>query len=64
MPTRPPVQFSALPQLPYAACGDMTGLRSNLTGAPDPSRWSNAELHGLGVRCLGDPVVQAQVRAR
>jgi len=63
MPNSPPVQFGALPELPYAACGDMAAQRSNLTGAPDPSPSSDAELRARGVRCLGDPVIQAPVRA-
>lgn len=40
-------------ELPYSACEPMAELRSNLTGAPDPSAKSNALLHGLGVRCVG-----------
>jgi len=64
MPILPPVQYGALPALPYAACGEMAGLRSNLTGAPDPSPWSDAQLHVLGVRCLARPVALAPPAAR
>jgi hypothetical protein len=39
--------------LPYADCGDMAALRTNLTGAPYPSASSNARLWSLGVRCVG-----------
>jgi hypothetical protein len=49
--------------LPYAACGDMTALRANLTGAPDPSPRSDAILRRLGVRCVG-PVATPRVRQR
>ncbi len=37
-------------ELPYAACGNMAALRSNLTGTPDPSLTSAAILQRLGVR--------------
>ena len=60
----PPVPYSALPSVPYEACGDMTQLRNNLTGTPYPSPWSDAELHALGVRCLGEPYPTGLVRAR
>jgi hypothetical protein len=49
--------------LPYSACGDMTALRSNLTGTPDPSPKSDAVLRRLGVRCVG-PVGAPRVRQR
>ncbi|MGC2786762.1 MAG: hypothetical protein WA397_23590 [Roseiarcus sp.] len=49
--------------LPYSACGDMAELRTNLTGAPDPSARSDAILRRLGVRCVG-PVVAPRVRQR
>ena len=39
--------------LPYADCGDMAALRTNLTGGPYPSATSNARLWSLGVRCVG-----------
>jgi hypothetical protein len=39
--------------LPYAACGDMTTIRANLTGTPYPTLASNATLRSLGVRCIG-----------
>jgi hypothetical protein len=46
-------------ELPYSACEPIGGLRSNLTGTPYPSVKSDAILHKLGVRCIGDgyPVV-------
>jgi hypothetical protein len=50
-------------ELPYAACGDMAALRSNLTGTPDPSPRSDAVLRRLGVRCVG-PVAAPRVRQR
>jgi hypothetical protein len=40
-------------ELPYSACEPMAELRSNLTGAPDPSAKSDALPHRLGVRCVG-----------
>ena len=49
--------------LPYSACGDMAALRTNLTGAPDPTPKSDAILRGLGVRCVG-PVAAPRVRQR
>jgi len=39
--------------LPYSACGDMAGLRANLTGTPNPSPKGDAVLRRLGVRCVG-----------
>jgi hypothetical protein len=39
--------------LPYAACGDMAVLRANLTGTPNPTPQSDANLRRLGVRCIG-----------
>ncbi|HTR14503.1 MAG TPA: hypothetical protein VMI72_14930 [Roseiarcus sp.] len=64
MPTSVPEQYGALPRVPCAACGDMAALRNNLTAAPYPSPWSDADLHALGVRCLGEPIPQPSVRAR
>ena len=49
--------------LPYAACGDMAALRTNLTGTPDPSPKSDAILRRLGVRCVG-PAAAPRVRQR
>jgi hypothetical protein len=50
----PPAPYSLAPRLPYAACGDMTTLRANLTGNRDPSPQSDALLWSLGVRCIGE----------
>ena len=41
-------------ELPYSACEPMAELRSNLTGTPHPSPKSDAVLHRLGVRCIGE----------
>ena len=49
--------------LPYSACGNMTALRTNLTGTPDPSPKSDAVLRRLGVRCVG-PAAAPRVRQR
>jgi hypothetical protein len=49
--------------LPYAACGDMAALRTNLTGGPEPTPRSDAILRRLGVRCVG-PAVAPRVRQR
>jgi hypothetical protein len=49
--------------LPYSACGNMTALRVNLTGTPDPSPKSDAILRSLGVRCVG-PAAAPRVRQR
>jgi hypothetical protein len=49
--------------LPYAACGDMTAIRTNLTGTPDPSPKSDAILRRLGIRCVG-PTTAPRVRQR
>jgi hypothetical protein len=49
--------------LPYSACGDMAALRTNLTGAAEPTLKSDAILRRLGVRCIG-PVVAPRVRQR
>ena len=49
--------------LPYSACGDMAALRTNLTGAPDPSPKSDAILRRLGVRCVG-PATAPRIRQR
>ena len=48
----PPPAFEV--ELPYSACEPMGGLRSNLTGTPNPSTKSDAILLELGVRCIGD----------
>ena len=50
-------------ELPYWACGNMAALRTNLTGAPDPSPQSDAMLRRLGVRCVG-PAAAPRVRQR
>jgi hypothetical protein len=47
-----PQALAAEIDLPYSACGAMAPLRTNLTGAPDPSAKSDAVLHRLGVRCV------------
>jgi hypothetical protein len=49
--------------LPYAACGDMAVLRANLTGTPNPTPQSDANLRRLGVRCIG-PADAPRVRQR
>jgi hypothetical protein len=49
--------------LPYSACGAMTELRTNLTGAPDPTPKSDAILRRLGVRCIG-PAAAPRIRQR
>jgi hypothetical protein len=49
--------------LPYAACGDMAIIRANLTGTPDPTPQSDANLRRLGVRCIG-PADAPRVRQR
>ncbi len=62
-PNNPPAMPYALaPSLPYASCGDMQAVRPNLTGAPLPTPGSDAELRGLGVRCVGEgyPAVRAR----
>jgi hypothetical protein len=51
---RPPPAPVAQAELPYSACEPMNGLRSNLTGSPYPSAKSDALLHELGVRCIGE----------
>ena len=64
-PAEPGAPYSLSPRLPYAACGDMASLRSNLTGNRDISPQSNAMMSHLGVRCLGDyPPAVPPVRAR
>lgn len=52
-PVAPGAPYALAPELPYAACGDMTSLRMSLTGAAAPSPQSDAMLWTLGVRCLG-----------
>lgn len=59
---QPPAPYAQV-ELPYSACEPMADLRSNLTGIPYPSAKSDAVLHGLGVRCIGDSS-PAVVRAR
>jgi hypothetical protein len=49
--------------LPYAACGDMVALRSNLTGSPDQTPKNDAILRRLGVRCVG-PAASPRIRQR
>jgi len=61
-PNPPAMPYSQAPSLPYASCGDMQAVRPNLTGAPLPTPRSDAELRGLGVRCVGEG--QPAVRAR
>ena len=51
---QPPAPY-ALVELPYSACEPMADLRNNLTGTPYPSAKSDAVLHSLGVRCIGEP---------
>ncbi len=53
-PVSPGAPYGLAPDLPYAACGDMTSLRANLTGAAAPSPQSDAMLRELGVRCVGE----------
>ena len=60
--TTPPVP-SAEVELGYSACEPMTEFRNNLTGTPYPSAKSDAILHSLGVRCIGE-VYPAAARAR
>jgi hypothetical protein len=52
-PVAPVAPYALAPELPYAACGDMTSFRANLTGEAAPSPQSDAMLWRLGVRCLG-----------
>ncbi len=49
-------------ELSYSACGAMADLRSHLTGGPEPTAESDALLHRLGVRCIGEG--EGAVRAR
>ena len=60
--TTPPAP-SAQVELGYSACEPMTEFRNNLTGTPYPSAKSDAILHTLGVRCIGE-VYPAAARAR
>ena len=50
----PPIPPYRTVVLPYSDCGDMASLRNNLTGAPNPSAKSDAELWSLGVRCVAN----------
>jgi hypothetical protein len=61
-PVYPPAPYSQAPGLPYAACGDMTSLRANLTGNSAVTPQSDALLGYLGVRCIGEgaPAVRAR----
>lgn len=61
-PSGPGAPYSLAPRLPYAACGDMTTLRANLTGNSDLSPESDAELRALGVRCLGQGPMALRAR--
>jgi hypothetical protein len=59
---QPPAPYAQV-ELPYSACEPMSVFRSNLTGTPNPSAKSDAVLHELGVRCIGDgypPVVRSR----
>ena len=51
---QPPAPYAHV-ELPYSACEPMADLRNNLTGTPYPSAKSDAVLHSLGVRCIGEP---------
>ena len=55
-PVQPGAPYALAPSLPYAACGDMTVLRANLTGEAAPSLASDAALRTAGVRCIGEGV--------
>jgi len=61
-PVYPPAPYSQAPSLPYAACGDMTALRANLTGNGAVTPQSDPLLRDLGVRCVGEgaPAVRAR----
>ena len=54
--------YSLASRLPYAACGDMTTLRANLTGNRDLSPESDALLRELGVRCIGQGPIALRAR--
>jgi hypothetical protein len=60
----PAAPYGRQGSLPYAACGDMAALRVNLTGAPDPTRESDAILRALGVRCVNGEGRPSAIRAR
>ncbi len=57
----PPAPANPVEQ-PYSACGAMASLRNNLTGTPYSSAKSDALLHRLGVRCVGEgpPAIRAR----
>jgi hypothetical protein len=59
---QPGAPYSLAPGLPYAACGDMTTIRANLTGNRDLSPESDAILRSLGVRCIGEGPVALRAR--
>jgi hypothetical protein len=66
-PALPGAPYALSPRLPYAACGDMADLRTNLTGNSDLSPQSDAIMRSLGVRCLGEgpiPYSATALRAR
>jgi hypothetical protein len=50
---QPPAPYAQV-VLPYSACEPMSVFRNNLTGTPNPSAKSDAVLHEVGVRCVGD----------
>lgn len=60
--SQPGAPYSLAPRLPYAACGDMTTLRANLTGNRALSPESDAILRSLGVRCIGEGPVALRAR--
>ncbi len=62
-PAGPPMPYARQASLPYAACGNMTTLRANLTGISDATPGSDAILRRLGVRCVA-PYPPLSVRAR
>lgn len=59
---QPPAHYPQA-ELPYYVCEPMADFRNNLTGTPHPSPKSDAVLHHLGVRCVGE-AYQAVVRPR
>ncbi len=63
-PVGPPMPYARQPSLPYAACGDMTTLRANLTGNSAVTPESDAILRRLGVRCVASYPPPPALRAR